>query len=265
MESFFTIKQAAEIVGTTSETLRHYDRIGLVKPCRTDDFSGYRYYSDWELIQLRTIELLKPMDFSLAEIGDILRQNDLSKTVALLRRAEKRADEKIARLKDAKARIKRAYTDYEKKLNHADGDGDAFFVQRMEERVILISDRPEELGIKTLWNYLSHFYEQVGEARRGQFRFEDAAGTITIDGQTRLFAVCSKYPSTEGLTILSAGDYLCANCTEEDRAQVLAELLQKASAEYGVCPEAILHSVVVTGVLQWDYQIQLLLKKQDHP
>lgn len=30
MESYFSISEAAKIVGLTSETLRHYDRIDLV-------------------------------------------------------------------------------------------------------------------------------------------------------------------------------------------------------------------------------------------
>ncbi|MFQ9792440.1 MAG: MerR family DNA-binding transcriptional regulator [Acutalibacteraceae bacterium] len=34
MESYFSISEAAKIVGLTSETLRHYDRIDLVKPCK---------------------------------------------------------------------------------------------------------------------------------------------------------------------------------------------------------------------------------------
>ena len=104
----FTIKQAAELAGTTSETLRHYDRIGLVKPCQRDKFSGYRYYSQQEIVQLKTIELLKMMDFSLTDIKDLLQQKDLSCVIARLKQAEQSADQKIARLKYAKEKIKRA-------------------------------------------------------------------------------------------------------------------------------------------------------------
>lgn len=259
--NFFTIKQAAEIVGTTSETLRHYDRVGLVKPCRTDPSSGYRYYSDRELIQFKTIELLKPMDFSLTEIGNILCQNDLSKTVELLKQAEKRADEKISRLKDAKARIKRAYSGYEKTLSRAGGSEGAFFTRHLDRRVILISDRLDEPSTKNLWNYLSHFYEQVGEERRGQFCFEDMAGVITTAGRSRLFAVCRKYPPEAGLVVLPEGEYLCANCSGEDRAQVLLQLREKAEAEYGADPEFVLQNIMVTGILQWEYQLQLWIGK----
>ena len=43
MKKFFTIGEAAKLVGMTAETLRHYDRIGLVSPHKTDEWTKYRY------------------------------------------------------------------------------------------------------------------------------------------------------------------------------------------------------------------------------
>ena len=72
MESYFSISEAAKIVGLTSETLRHYDRIDLVKPCKKDQWSGYRYYSEQEIVRLNTIQALRCMDLSLKEIKKVL-------------------------------------------------------------------------------------------------------------------------------------------------------------------------------------------------
>lgn len=259
MDTLYTIKQAAEKVGMTSETLRHYDRIGLVKPSRKDEKTGYRYYSEQMLIQLQTIELLKTMDLTLMEIKEILQQNELPKIIDLLKQAEKKADEKIARLRHAKSRIKRAYTDYEKKLNSADNPNGEFFVKQRPERVIMLSDQLEYPMLKTLSNYHDYFYNQIEEERRSQFLFEDMAGIFTTAEKTRMFTICLKYPSLEGLTLLPEGDYLCANCTEENKETILQKLLQEAETKYNVCPEVILHCVVIVGVLQWNYQIQLFI------
>ena len=46
MKTLYTIGEAAEKVGVTSETLRHYDRINLVKPSVTDKQTSYRYYTN---------------------------------------------------------------------------------------------------------------------------------------------------------------------------------------------------------------------------
>ena len=44
MKKFFSVGEAAKAVHTTSETLRHYDRIGLVKPSKKDEWTNYHYY-----------------------------------------------------------------------------------------------------------------------------------------------------------------------------------------------------------------------------
>ena len=45
--------------------LRHYDEIGLLAPETTDPFTGYRYYSEAQLITAGRINALKDMGFKL--------------------------------------------------------------------------------------------------------------------------------------------------------------------------------------------------------
>ena len=45
-EKYFTVGKAAELAHLTAETLRHYDRIGLVRPSHTDKWTGYRGYTE---------------------------------------------------------------------------------------------------------------------------------------------------------------------------------------------------------------------------
>lgn len=52
MEKLFSISQAAKTVNMTTETLRYYDRIGLVHPSRTDTWSKYHYYSEKDIVRL---------------------------------------------------------------------------------------------------------------------------------------------------------------------------------------------------------------------
>ena len=52
--------------------LRHYDEIGLLKPVRIDEFTGYRYYHERQLIDVSRIRSLKEVGFSLSEIGQML-------------------------------------------------------------------------------------------------------------------------------------------------------------------------------------------------
>ena len=108
----YSISEAAKIVNTTSETLRHYDRIGLVKPSRKDEWTNYRYYTDQDIVRLNTVKLFQLMDLSLEEIRNVLEYDDLEKIISFLERAERKADEKIAALQLGKEKIARAKADY---------------------------------------------------------------------------------------------------------------------------------------------------------
>jgi len=59
----------------TVKTLRHYDEIGLLKPSRVDEETGYRYYSSKEILRLHRILALKQIGFSLAEIIEAMEKD----------------------------------------------------------------------------------------------------------------------------------------------------------------------------------------------
>jgi len=69
-KNLLSISQFAKLRGVTTETLRHYDRIGLLSPFYIDPETGYRYYSVLQYEQLGTIKELRSLDFSLDEIKD---------------------------------------------------------------------------------------------------------------------------------------------------------------------------------------------------
>lgn len=258
MKDFFSISQTAKIVGITAETLRHYDRIGLVKPCKVDEWTGYRYYSRQEIVKLNTIRALRCMDLTLSEIKDLLSYDDFHKITEALKQAEKSADEKIAELNYAKEKIQRARTYYENKLND-EPQKENIFIKYYPKRVILLSDTLEKPTLDNLWNYHRHFYNQLPEDKKNEFSFEDLAGIYEQDGRTRLFATCTKFTETEGLKTLPQGNYLCADCTEENHSQIISGLYERAKNEYHAVPEFTLQLIVLSGILQWNYQIQLFI------
>ena len=258
MINCFSISEAAKIVGFTSETLRHYDRIDLVKPCEKNPWSGYRYYSEQEIVRLNTIQALRCMDLSLKEIKKVLEYDNLEEIIEFLKRAEEKANQKIEQLKYAKSKIQLAREDYEKKQNGKQMRQEIFY-QQIDERVILLSNSMQQPTLSNLWNYHSHFYEQTNDLHKHKDSFEDLAGIYTKDGKSSLFAVCIQYPSKKDLVVLPSGTYICANCSEEDREDILKKLLDIIKQKYGKNPEFIVQMVVITGILQWNYQIQIFL------
>lgn len=77
----FAIAMAAELAGMHPQTLRQYDRIGLVVPGRTR--GGSRRYSKRNILQLREVARLSADGMSLPAIARLL---DLEDEVRMLRR-----------------------------------------------------------------------------------------------------------------------------------------------------------------------------------
>lgn len=69
----YTVGQTAKICQTSIQTLHFYDKIGLVKPHRVDGQNGYRYYSSQDILQIKIVQDLQSMQFTLEQIGQVLR------------------------------------------------------------------------------------------------------------------------------------------------------------------------------------------------
>lgn len=80
--STFRIKEFAELAGVTVRALRHYDRLGLLRPAHRSE-GGYRLYSHDDLGRLERILVLRYLGLSLREIGDLLPAPGSSGTDAL--------------------------------------------------------------------------------------------------------------------------------------------------------------------------------------
>ncbi len=57
------------------KALRYYDELGLLKPARVDEFTGYRYYSASQLARLNRILAMKDMGLSLEQIALLLDED----------------------------------------------------------------------------------------------------------------------------------------------------------------------------------------------
>ncbi|MGN0421655.1 MAG: MerR family transcriptional regulator [Lachnospiraceae bacterium] len=80
-----SISELAKLKHITTETLRHYDRIGLLKPDFVSE-SGHRYYSIRRYEKLGTILELREMGMGLKEIQEYFDGRNLKKSVEILTR-----------------------------------------------------------------------------------------------------------------------------------------------------------------------------------
>jgi len=66
------IREAAQAVGLSADTLRYYEKIGLVpRPARAT--GGQRQYAERDLVRLRFVTRAQAIGFTLQEIKQLLR------------------------------------------------------------------------------------------------------------------------------------------------------------------------------------------------
>src|SRR5262245_14669299 len=97
LNGFYQIHEFAELAGVTVKALRHYDRLGLLKPKRTS--GGYRMYAERDLERLEQIIALKFLGVPLKQIKIVLDRPALalSETLQLQRRALEEKQELLSR------------------------------------------------------------------------------------------------------------------------------------------------------------------------
>jgi DNA-binding transcriptional MerR regulator len=67
-----TIGAFAERTRLSAKALRLYDRLGLVRPARTDPVSGYRFYREDQVDGARLVALLRRLGMPLPVIADVV-------------------------------------------------------------------------------------------------------------------------------------------------------------------------------------------------
>ncbi|KQR23325.1 MerR family transcriptional regulator [Microbacterium sp. Leaf151] len=65
------IGELAERTGLSIRTLRHYDEIGLLRPSARSD-GGFRLYTPDDESRLLLIRRMKPLGYSLEQMGELL-------------------------------------------------------------------------------------------------------------------------------------------------------------------------------------------------
>ena len=99
-----TIQGFAKLCGCNTQTLRYYDRIGLLTPAKVDEWTGYRYYEEEQALLFVKIKNLQQADFSIDEIKTLLPGDDDLLKAAFDRKIEEQ-QQKLERIRE----IQRSY------------------------------------------------------------------------------------------------------------------------------------------------------------
>ncbi|GGE55856.1 MerR family transcriptional regulator [Pullulanibacillus camelliae] len=103
-ETFNTIKQAAEFSGLSEDTIRYYEKIGLL-PYADRKANGHRTYSQYQLEAMIFLTRLKATGMTLEEMKHYRKLSEegptaIPKKIALLKKQKERIQNEVSRLLD---------------------------------------------------------------------------------------------------------------------------------------------------------------------
>lgn len=98
----YRIGEFSYLCKTTIKTLRHYDKINLLKPIEIDNQTGYRYYNEGQIEEFTKIKNLQTAGFKLTEIKNLLNNLNQEKINAQLEKINEEYSKKIDILNNMK-------------------------------------------------------------------------------------------------------------------------------------------------------------------
>lgn len=174
------VGQLARRTGITVRTLHHYDEIGLLRPSERSR-TGYRLYTESDVVRLQQILSLRQLGFSLEEIGACLREPGFTPLqVVELHRA--RVREQIERYQRLGARLQ-ALAEH---LRSAETVSAQEFIQTMEmitmfekfytpEQLKELEERRKTLGDERIRQVEAEWPKLIAEVRSEMEKGTDPA------------------------------------------------------------------------------------------
>lgn len=101
----YTISQVTQSLDVTPRMLRHYEKMGLITPFHKEDYA-YRCYDEEAVKRLRLIIVLRKLRIPLKQIAVILRDDDRSESLRILRENVSELDGEIKSLETVRAALK---------------------------------------------------------------------------------------------------------------------------------------------------------------
>lgn len=99
-EKFYYIGEVSSLLDISTQTLRYYDKIGLVRPAKVNERTGYRQYTYDQIHYIERIKYLQKLGLPLTEIRIALDGGGTEHLTKLLTQHKEALQRKIEALQD---------------------------------------------------------------------------------------------------------------------------------------------------------------------
>lgn len=217
-----SIGQMAELNHVSEQTLRLYDKEGLLVPRCVDPVTGYRYYHIIQSAKLDLIQNMKIYGMTLRQIRSFLDSNDPSALRALLSEQAASIEERIRQLRRSQSAITRTLDNY-RRYEAMPQNGEIFLEYIPERRIFRYSCNvnyfdQDESGYEYMLRQMKtnlvannmplSYFTNIGTIIRREHLVPDALFSNEV------FLFVDEDDSSQAMETLPAASYLCL-CSDE--------------------------------------------------
>lgn len=232
MENFFTISEFAKLRNININSLRYYEKLGLLKPAFIDEKTNYRYYKAEQLTVLDKIILCINLGIPLKEMIKYIDSEGNLHSKELLEHGRLVAQDRMNQLQNTLNFIDFSLKSIESNKEFVNKKDT--YLRPLDERRIITSDLfVSPMSIKEVVSQVSEIYKTAQEKElfpilpAGQLFQVDASGTIRY----RLFLqIMDQEKELPNITTLPAGIYSCMQ-VELNASTNLAQLIRDNAAD----------------------------------
>ena len=236
MKNYFTISEFAKLRNININSLRYYEKLGLLKPAVVDENTGYRYYSAEQVSILNKIILCIQLGIPLKEMVQFLDGDGNLQSQMLLEQGRIIAQKRIREMQNNLDYIEYSLKNIEenKVFLHQTGVYERYF----EERKVMITDYYTDIAVlepKCFLAEISNIYKYA--QKKGMFPILPAGQIMKLDedGQVRFcffleILNCDKME--EKVLTIPAGTYSCVQVELEPTLDFL-KVIEESWKEEG--------------------------------
>lgn len=249
MKRYFTISEFARLRNININSLRYYERIGVLRPALVDENTGYRFYSPEQLSVLDVILLCIDFGMPLKDLAKFINNEGLIQNKELFETGKKIAQERLRTLQTELDKIE--YTLQYMNVNQKYSGEKTLYERSIPDRMIITSDFIGDLSdAREIEMKSGKLYYEAQES--GLSPVFPAGLILQLDGaelKTKLFfEIMEQHVSHPMVRKLPAGNFLC--CQVDLATGSLSQ--QKINEIYGTGENT---EIVVSNMLLNRYQI----------
>lgn len=228
MENYFLISEFAKLRGININSLRYYEKIGILKPAYIDEKTNYRYYSSEQLVLLNKIILCIQLGISLKEMATYIDENGDLQSQRLLEQGKIVAQNRIREMENNLRYIEKSLKNIEENKNYAGRE--SLYYRRIEERkVITTGIYTGGMNVKEIVSEVSALYKIAQENNffpvlpTGQMLEVSKSGKINVRFFLEVLNCEMEHPLVE---TLAAGEYSCLQAELDPEINII-NLIEK--------------------------------------